>query len=139
MVISNCAPADETGKMRLSRAGAIEGPTRDSPISPEIAADVETGPIVDCRCRGLVNRCFRDHWPQRFRIGDKLIAKAAIEAPALKVVSSSIVPPQIAEPARVHHLRRDAEAKFAIGPLAAGGDRGAESRKGGTYSRKIAR
>ena len=45
-----------------------------------------------------------------------MVAKAAIQAPALDVLSRPIVPAQITDPARVHDLRRDAQAKLAIGP-----------------------
>src|SRR5262249_6269583 len=57
-----------------------------------------------------------DHGPGA--LGNELIAKAAVDAPALDAVPRSIVATQIADPAAVQDLRRDAEAELSVGPWA---------------------
>src|SRR6202040_4149813 len=92
IVISDFAAAEDTGKARVCRVAVInEGPTRETPIGPQICTDVETGPVVRCLyCGSLVNRCLGDQGSPGRGVGDKLVAKAAIQAPALDVVSPSI-------------------------------------------------
>ena len=143
IVISDFSAAKETGIARVSRFAVVsEGPIRESPGGSRIPTDVETGPVVHGLCGGrLVDRRLGDHGsasPGR-GVGDELIAKAAIQAPALDVVSRPIVPPQITNPARARKLCRDAQAKLAIGPQARGRDRRAEGRKGRAYRSEIAR
>src|SRR5262245_43866137 len=68
-----------------------------------------------------------------------MVAKAAVHAPALDIVSGPIVPAKVADPAGVLHLRCNAKAKLAIGPKVARGDRRTESRQGSADRGEIAR
>src|SRR5262249_5857942 len=129
IVVSDFAAAEKTGKARVRRAGANDVPTRRSPVGPQLRADVETSPIVECLRGGLVDRRLGDHGSRGPGVRDKLVAKAAVHAPALDIVSGPVVAAQIADPARIHDLRREAQGKLAIGPHASNRDRRAQRRK----------
>ena len=108
IVVSNLAAAEDTGKVRVGRrAGADGRPARGSPGRAQMPTDVEAGPVVHgLYCGGLVDGGLADHGSPGRSVGDELVAKAAIHAPALDVVSRPIIAAQITQPARVHDLRR---------------------------------
>src|SRR5262249_38424314 len=119
-----------------------EIPIRVSPVGSEIRADVETGPIVSCLRRGsFVNRRLGEHRlsPPDRKVWYEVVPKAAIHAPALDVVSGAIVRAQLADPACIQDLRRNARTKLSVGTEAARRDRRAKSRKRCMYRREIAR
>src|SRR5262249_6978399 len=87
----------------------------------------------------LVDRRFANHPSTGRWVGYKVIAKAAIEAPALDVVSDPIIAAQIADPARVRDLRCGAQAELAVGPWAVDRDRRAELREWRADRSEVAR